>query len=159
MNNYDRLMECVENAIDDFDFEKVSKVMQFLNWQWATTKGVPTQEDMSEMVRSLSESAYERLNSTGEEMYRASSGGFVVEVSVYDDGESPSYFVDIEFVLTSSQYDEEWMSKGPDDDEEEIDLTAVDPIDRVAELLETMQYNLTLMERRLTAIERKTPPF
>lgn len=47
-----------EEALNSFDFHKVQRVMEFLDWQWATDSGlqVPTVLEMRATVISLYES-------------------------------------------------------------------------------------------------------
>ena len=43
----------IEEIVDEFDFEKVHRVMLALNWQWHHTKGVPEIADLRRTARSL----------------------------------------------------------------------------------------------------------
>lgn len=63
--------EAIQEILDGFDFERVHKVMTFLNWQWIAY-GVPSIERMKLVAKDL----LERLDDT--HPYRA-RGGFIAE--------------------------------------------------------------------------------
>ena len=45
--------DSIDNILDEFDFERVHKVMVALNWQWHNTDGVPTIGDLRRTARDL----------------------------------------------------------------------------------------------------------
>lgn len=49
MNN----QELIDEILDEFDFERVHKVMVALNWQWHNIDGVPTIGDLRRNARDL----------------------------------------------------------------------------------------------------------
>lgn len=69
--------EAIEDILESFDFEKVHKVMKFIDWQWAILANgkyifrVPT-------VLELKERAKELLMDSTENKRSISSGGFEV---------------------------------------------------------------------------------
>jgi phage pi2 protein 07 len=69
----------VEEIIDYTDFEKIHKVMEALNWTWATTEGrVPTEEELKEQAKSLLfESLKKKCN--------VATGGFWIEYLAPDE--------------------------------------------------------------------------
>lgn len=46
-------LELIDDIIDEFDFERVRKVMIMLNWQWAQTADVPSVLEMKKTARNL----------------------------------------------------------------------------------------------------------
>lgn len=73
--------EKINKAIEDFDFEKVEKVMKFLDWRWATKRGfeVPTIKEMEDTVRSLAASTVSRLYENDNKYFHYTrTGGFCV---------------------------------------------------------------------------------
>ena len=59
MTNRDRLEAMIEEAIDNFDFDTVRKVMLFLDWRWGTEKSgsVPSCGRLVSCARDLLQSA------------------------------------------------------------------------------------------------------
>jgi hypothetical protein len=39
--------------LDNFDFNKVQRVMEFLQWEWSSSAGVPTVYDLREKAKRL----------------------------------------------------------------------------------------------------------
>lgn len=68
-------------VLDNFDFDKVHRVMKFLKWEWAR-KGIPSIEMMKEKVRYLAERS-------ARESARIATGGFYVE---WADGDLEVHF-------------------------------------------------------------------
>lgn len=72
-----------DTIMDEFDFEKVHKVMEFLGWEWfGAESGVPTTGEMRRCVRDLMFRAYEYATKSGRDHY-ITTGGFCVS---YDNG-------------------------------------------------------------------------
>ena len=46
----------VEEILSNFNFEKVHRTMQYLDWQWAKLGGVPKVDDLQKEARRLLES-------------------------------------------------------------------------------------------------------
>lgn len=51
--NENELSDKVEDVLDEFDFHKVQKVMEFLEWKWAKSDGVPTVGELRKRARNL----------------------------------------------------------------------------------------------------------
>lgn len=70
----EKLQSDFEWILDNFDFERVHKVMAFLDWKWFTVDGykVPSIEQMKESCRELFEEMKDK------ETDNMSSGGFYV---------------------------------------------------------------------------------
>lgn len=60
----DYWQNCIDNIMDCFDFDKVSKVMTALDWQWASCKCVPSIYEIKREARSLLKSAIKRKEGT-----------------------------------------------------------------------------------------------
>lgn len=85
------------DVINNFDFEKVQDVMQYLNWTWADTEnGVPELYELKEKATDLLIDSYENLIKNKEEEFFVGSGGF--EASVWKDNDE--YFFNLKFILT-----------------------------------------------------------
>jgi hypothetical protein len=69
--------EHIDNIMDNFDFNKVAKVMKFLNWQWAMSPtGVPEEPEIRECCRKYLSSTYDHAVQQGRK-YTMATGGFV----------------------------------------------------------------------------------
>lgn len=79
MKTFEQLWEEIE---DSFEFEKVKKVMDFLEWRWATYNDVPTTAQIIRHAKRMCKEAYGRKTRYG-------SGGFYAE---YNDGCLTLYF-------------------------------------------------------------------
>jgi hypothetical protein len=79
----------IDMILDEFDFEKAHKVMEFLDWNWQNK--VPTIGDMRRIARQL-------LNEAAEGNIMAiGTGGFQVRKRVEED----KTFLTLEFVVTA----------------------------------------------------------
>jgi hypothetical protein len=70
----------INEIIAHFDFEKVSKVMHFLDWKWAEI-GIPTIQDLKDSAVERLESAIEQVLSSKNNEHHdiawiSSTGGF-----------------------------------------------------------------------------------
>ena len=43
----------IQECLDNFDFNKVQRVMEFLQWEWSSSAGVPTVYDLREGAKRL----------------------------------------------------------------------------------------------------------
>jgi hypothetical protein len=88
--------EIIADILDEFDFDKVHKVMEFLDWTWfkddmQSPAEVPTKGDLRKQARRLMNNCIEHEEcSTG-------TKGFHVRKSTYDG--VPYY--ELQFVVTS----------------------------------------------------------
>jgi hypothetical protein len=79
-NHYDLIMDC----LNEFDFEKVSDVMTFLNWTWG--EEIPTVQELRANARQYLKLVIQSaLESEGKE-YITATGGFRYECKIYEDG-------------------------------------------------------------------------
>jgi hypothetical protein len=87
MKDKNKIRENFEEALDNFNFEKVHMIMQFLGWTWfADNANPPSIMQMKKEVETLFNDV---LN--GSDIISTGSGGF--KVSVYMNGD-----VNIEFI-------------------------------------------------------------
>ena len=78
--HYETIMDC----LDEFDFDKVHKVMMHLNWTYSDCKDVPTVEYLRKQARGyLIRVATEALERNTE--YITGTGGFRYEAKLYED--------------------------------------------------------------------------
>lgn len=78
--HYDAIMDC----LDEFDFERVHKVMTFLDWTWSDG-GVPDILALRRNCRKyLQEVVRGALEHNG--FYITATGGFRYESKLYEDG-------------------------------------------------------------------------
>jgi hypothetical protein len=78
--HYETIMDCLE----EFDFDRVHKVMTFLDWKYSDDKDVPTIETLRKNARKyLIEVAKQALESKSE--YITGTGGFRYEAKLYED--------------------------------------------------------------------------
>ena len=79
--HYETIMDC----LDEFDFDRVHKVMTVLDWKYSDDKEVPSVEYLRKNARKyLMEVAKEALESKSE--YITGTGGFRYEAKLYEDG-------------------------------------------------------------------------
>lgn len=81
--HYDLIMDC----LDEFDFDRVHKVMFFLDWKYSDSNDVPTVQELRKNARKYLQEvligAIERKN-VGDE-YITATGGFRYEAKLYPD--------------------------------------------------------------------------
>jgi len=84
-NHYDLIMDC----LNEFDFDKVSDVMTFLNWEWSIDEHnyrVPTVQELRANARKYLKLVIQgALESEGKE-YITGTGGFRYECKIYENG-------------------------------------------------------------------------
>jgi hypothetical protein len=89
----------INEILDNFDFEKVKRVMDFLNWEWAGSNGVPEIYELRQHARKLMNTAVtECLKSKGTD-YTTECGGFRVECNKYEG--DPKIYLRLSFNLES----------------------------------------------------------
>ena len=87
--------DAIDNIMDYFKFEQVRKVMEVLNWEWATSdEGIPTVPELRQEARRLLKMAFQ-------EKTDVSTGGFHVKYESDEDGE----FIQLLFAV------EEWYEE------------------------------------------------
>lgn len=77
--NLGQVREAINSILDNFDFEKVHRVMSYLNWTWRND-GVPSVDYLKNEVRKL---IVEALTSEDiEYSYHIATGGFDIRIEV-----------------------------------------------------------------------------
>lgn len=82
----------IDEIMDEFEFEKVKKVMDCLKWKWCKSEGenyyfeVPSLREIKRRGRSLLKDAILKIGKNEKDFY-INIGGFVVEINRYDDDE------------------------------------------------------------------------
>ena len=82
---YDLIMDC----LDEFDFDRVSDVMTFLNWEWSLDKDdyrVPTVQDLRANARKHLKAVIQGAHESEGKEYVTATGGFRYECKIYEDG-------------------------------------------------------------------------
>lgn len=77
---YDLIMDC----LNEFDFEKVSDVMTFLNWTWG--ENIPTVQELRANARKYLKAVIEGAHESEGKEYVTATGGFRYECKIYEDG-------------------------------------------------------------------------
>jgi hypothetical protein len=102
-------IEEVEDILDEFDFVKVQKVMEFLEWKWCQAEeGVPRLGELRKSARRLLNEVHYKASKglPGDEVMLA-TGGFKAKATKYD---SPNgalkVYMELTFEVTSwDKYD------------------------------------------------------
>ena len=79
-NHYDLIMDC----LNEFDFDKVSDVMTFLNWTWG--EEIPTVQELRANARKYLKQVIQGALESKEKEYITATGGFRYECKIYEDG-------------------------------------------------------------------------
>lgn len=97
------MKELINRIIEDFDFEKVHRVMQTLNWCWYSTNGVPS-------VGALVLCAQELLQDVSKMNvgYSIGIGGFRA-MKINDEFDEDEEGLKLEFILTSTVFCVKWL--------------------------------------------------
>ena len=92
--------EWIDEVMDEFDYDKVQKVMEFLNWTWFTVDGTLT---VSDLKRSTRKSLHDGFNcaTLAKSNYRSGTGGFIVEIE-WDKDLNCVDSIELSFILDSS---------------------------------------------------------
>mgnify|MGYP007100172567 CR=1 FL=1 len=94
----------IKEILDNFDFIRINKVMDYLNWKWASIGEVPNIEQLKKHAKKYLEQAYDEVLLNKFKNYETGSGGFLVEV-IYDENLSKVIWLRLQFVLN------EWYSE------------------------------------------------
>jgi hypothetical protein len=90
-------MSDIEIILDEFDFGEVQKVMEFMDWKWASSDGVPTLGEMRRVARSLLKDV---VNNVGHRRHTyCATGGFWAECTQYPG--DPKKYLKLSFQVTS----------------------------------------------------------
>ena len=89
-----------QQALEEFDFQKIYNVMEFLKWHWYGNSTNPTIYQMKDTVNYLYKECLKSLEDENRDCVSVSTGGF--EVSVYKCGT-----IYIKFIVVKSYFEEE----------------------------------------------------
>lgn len=79
--------EMIDEIMDWFEFEKVHKVMEDLDWTWVSVgTRVPTLQDLRSSARRELHLAYDGLEKHGGDNYFTGSGGFFASAHKLQNG-------------------------------------------------------------------------
>jgi hypothetical protein len=95
--------QTVEKLLQNFDFDKVHRVMKSTNWKWwdaSTEDGVPSVGHLVLQAKYLLDETYNKV-AAGENNYSLSTGGFEATARKYEYGE---IVLNLKFVVTSFNY-------------------------------------------------------
>jgi hypothetical protein len=101
--------EMIENIINNFDFDRCLKVMEFLNWEWWCPNDsilkIPNMDELKESAKGKLHRAIEGCKELkkGEYSYNVSSGGF--KASAFKNRYGHINFLTLEFILTEWEDD------------------------------------------------------
>ena len=88
-----RTEEQIKFILEDFDFERVRKVMKALDWKYDREKGIPTIKQLKSVARAA-------LKNVSEERPIVSMGGFEAEmVSEKDTGTGFGSVLELRFII------------------------------------------------------------
>lgn len=96
-----KLRKEIDKVLDDFDFEKVHKVMEFLSWKIFIDKKMvlPNNSQLVKEARNILLEAGKR-SIEHDEPYTVQTGPF--KASSYFDKEENKFYLDLMFVVTDS---------------------------------------------------------
>ena len=92
--------ELVQSVLAYFDFDKVQRVMQLMDWKRIcsnSTYRVPTVSENVLLAKTYLEMAYDGLVNSRTDRYYCGSGGFKAIATRYEDGE---IVLELDFVVT-----------------------------------------------------------
>ena len=98
-STYDDPTDDIDEILDCFNFEKVKKVMDFLNWEWFGSNGVPEIYELRQHARKLMNTAVTECIKSKHQDYFTECGGFRVECNKYED--DPKMYIRLSFNLES----------------------------------------------------------
>jgi len=99
MKTFDELWKDLE---ENFDWEKVHKVMVFMDWKWATFGGVPNLEQIKYSANGWCRAVYEKSKRGGKRSSTTTCGGFTAKYAeLYSDRVEPHNELTLEFTLES----------------------------------------------------------
>lgn len=100
------LYDLIDPVLTAFDFAKVQRVMQAIDWKWALIRdglSVPAVDDLKKRARSLFEGAIRQAQRSGEYPYVMATGGLYVRV--WEDA------IELDFVLEQSSLEMQDLEK------------------------------------------------
>jgi len=105
MNRTIEKKELIQEVMQNFNFERVARVMQWLDWKWAVGNKVPSEQELKSFVEKACEISYDNCleySTIGHYV----TGGFDIRAIMEDDS---TISLSVKFVLT------EWDAYSPED--------------------------------------------
>lgn len=96
--------ELVNKMIADFDFDRAKKVMDVLDWKWASSRTetlVPSHGELVMCARRLLIDVLAMLSPSGKERQTIETGGFCAVAEQYEDGE---IVLSLDFVVADTNW-------------------------------------------------------
>ena len=85
---HQHLQKLIDDIMDNFNFNKVRKVMKHLNWKWALSEnGVPEVYELKETARRLLNECLYEMIMHGEDSWSIATGGFAARATNYKGSE------------------------------------------------------------------------
>lgn len=107
------IQDQIDYIMDTFDFNKVKKAMDALDWTWASSDGIPEEYELRIQARELLNSTATQVLRTGTNKYMLATGGFKV---TYDEGiefAKPWLRINLQFSIDDSNHDGQFFSYAP----------------------------------------------
>jgi hypothetical protein len=98
--------KAIKNIIENFDFEKVHKVMVFLDWTWLHDVEPPSMGSLVISAQQKLSDTFDMCNNKKKDI-SIGSGGFVVYAEYNQQSDCCDY-LDLKFQITSCEYYEDW---------------------------------------------------
>ena len=92
------MKKIIEGILENFNFEKVRKTMEFLNWTYYDSEEIPTTYKLIKSAEKRLKEVYEGATQNKEDYY-SNSGGFKA-FAEYNKETGIVDFLQLEFVLT-----------------------------------------------------------
>lgn len=106
MNKRKVLEKQAQEIMDWFDFSKVAKVMELLDWKWGGEEGtVPLEGEIRSEVRKMM--AYAIDEYIEKDRYGCGSGGFRIRIDEGEGKEGPWVRLSLAFVISDWDFDGE----------------------------------------------------
>lgn len=97
------MKEVIDRIIEEFDFEKVHRVMQILNWRWGRLSAVPSVGALVLCAQGLLQKTFEM-----DVCDSVATGGFkATKTENKDKGEG----LELEFILISTEFCTKWLEE------------------------------------------------
>ena len=78
----------IDDIIENFNFEKVEKIMTLLAWTWfRSPSGVPTIEELKRQSKKMLKDVYEHAESNDDSSISLRTGGFRAQATSFIDGD------------------------------------------------------------------------
>jgi predicted ThiF/HesA family dinucleotide-utilizing enzyme len=97
----------IEDIMDEFDFDKVHKVMDSLDWTWVGVEAgdnIPSRAELRRSARRLLQQSVQTKSSIG-------SGGFRIEFDSGEENGMPWVNLNLFFCVESTSYDGEFYRR------------------------------------------------